>query len=237
MSTLADWIGTCTASLVPLIELIRRHVLAADRVHGDDTTVPVLAKQKTIIGRLWAYVRDDRPFADPTPRRRSSFTPAIVAAAPEPPPRPATPGSSRPTLISGSAISMTPSANPARSPRQPARAFIEAIAVGASSKTSIFAMISARRSIVSRVPGHLGLGRSRFGHRLQPNRVIGANHDVRRSQAVGECQGTSSETGFCTNTIRGCASADRTLGEGLSHRPESATVGVPPAGKLSVATA
>ena len=46
----------------PLHELIRSHVLAAERLHGDDTTVPVLAKGKTITGRLWAYVRDDRPF-------------------------------------------------------------------------------------------------------------------------------------------------------------------------------
>ena len=67
VSTLADWVGACTASLAPLIELIHRHVLAADRIHGDDTTVPVLAKEKTIIGRLWAYVRDDRPFAGPDP--------------------------------------------------------------------------------------------------------------------------------------------------------------------------
>jgi transposase len=67
VSTLADWVGTCTASLAPLIELIRRHVLAAERLHGDDTTVPVLAKDKTVIGRLWTYVRDDRPFAGPDP--------------------------------------------------------------------------------------------------------------------------------------------------------------------------
>jgi len=67
VSTLADWVGACTANLAPLIELIRRHVLAADRIHGDDTTVPVLAKQKTVIGRLWAYVRDDQPFAGPDP--------------------------------------------------------------------------------------------------------------------------------------------------------------------------
>ena len=60
-------IGACAATLQPLCELIRRHILAAARVHGDDTTVPVLAKGKTIIGRLWTYVRDDRPFggADP----------------------------------------------------------------------------------------------------------------------------------------------------------------------------
>jgi len=67
VSTLADWVGACTASLAPLIELIRRHVLAGERVHGDDTTVPVLAKQKTVIGRVWTYVRDDRPFAGPGP--------------------------------------------------------------------------------------------------------------------------------------------------------------------------
>jgi transposase len=47
--------------------LIRRHVFAAERLHGDDTTVPVLAKGKTVIGRLWTYVRDDRPFAGPDP--------------------------------------------------------------------------------------------------------------------------------------------------------------------------
>ena len=45
-----------------LVVLIRAHVLAAERIHGDDTTVPVLASPKTISGRLWTYVRDDRPF-------------------------------------------------------------------------------------------------------------------------------------------------------------------------------
>jgi transposase len=62
VSTLADQVGAGVAALAPLHELIRRHVLAAERLHGDDTTVPVLAKGKTITGRLWAYVRDDRPF-------------------------------------------------------------------------------------------------------------------------------------------------------------------------------
>src|SRR6266404_5997699 len=73
VSTLADWVGACTASLAPLIELIRRHVLAGERVHGDDTTVPVLAKDKTVIGRVWAYVRDDRPFAGTDPRAALFF--------------------------------------------------------------------------------------------------------------------------------------------------------------------
>jgi transposase len=67
VSTLADWVGACSATLAPLIELIRRHVLAAERLHGDDTTVPVLAKNKTVTGRLWTYVRDDRPFGGPDP--------------------------------------------------------------------------------------------------------------------------------------------------------------------------
>ena len=62
LSTMADHVGAGTAALAPLHELIRAHVLAAERLHGDDTTVPVLAKSKTITGRLWAYVRDDRPF-------------------------------------------------------------------------------------------------------------------------------------------------------------------------------
>jgi transposase len=67
ISTLADWVGACTATLSPLVTLIRGHVMAAERIHGDDTTVPVLAKGKTITGRVWTYVRDDRPFGGPAP--------------------------------------------------------------------------------------------------------------------------------------------------------------------------
>jgi transposase len=67
VSTLGGWIGACTAALAPLLALIRQHVLAAERLHGDDTTVPVLAKGKTVTGRLWTYVRDDRPFGGPEP--------------------------------------------------------------------------------------------------------------------------------------------------------------------------
>ena len=65
VSTLADWVGACTATLAPLVALIEAHVMAAARIHGDDTTVPALAKGKTIIARLWTYVRDDRPFGGP----------------------------------------------------------------------------------------------------------------------------------------------------------------------------
>jgi transposase len=67
VSTLADWVGTAAATLSPLHALIEAHVLTAERLHGDDTTVPLLARGKTVTARLWAYVRDDRPFAGPAP--------------------------------------------------------------------------------------------------------------------------------------------------------------------------
>jgi transposase len=67
LATLADHVGACTAVLMPLYELIKAHVVAATRIHGDDTTVPVFAKVKTRTGRLWTYVRDDRPFGGPDP--------------------------------------------------------------------------------------------------------------------------------------------------------------------------
>ena len=65
LSTLADQVGACTTALQPLFWLIERHVLAAERLHGDDTNVPILAKGKTIKGHIWTYVRDDRPFWRP----------------------------------------------------------------------------------------------------------------------------------------------------------------------------
>ena len=67
VSTLADQVGACTTVLQPLHALIERHVLAAERLHGDDTTVPILAKGKTVKGHIWVYVRDDRPFGGPAP--------------------------------------------------------------------------------------------------------------------------------------------------------------------------
>jgi transposase len=67
VSTLADWVGAAAATLIPLVDVIHAHVFAAERIHADDTTVPVLAKGKTRTGRLWTYVRDDRPFAGSDP--------------------------------------------------------------------------------------------------------------------------------------------------------------------------
>jgi transposase len=67
LSTLADQVGACCSVLDPIFRLIEAHVLAAERLHGDDTTVPVLAKGGTDTGRLWTYVRDDRPFGGMSP--------------------------------------------------------------------------------------------------------------------------------------------------------------------------
>jgi transposase len=62
-STLAGWVGASSRLLAPLVEAVRRHVMAGRKVHADDTPVPVLSpgRGRTKIGRLWTYVRDDRP--------------------------------------------------------------------------------------------------------------------------------------------------------------------------------
>src|SRR3982074_1367241 len=74
LSTLADQVGAVCAALEPILRRIEAHVFAAERLHGDDTTVPVLAKGKTDTGRLWTYVRDDRPFGGPAQRPPLSTT-------------------------------------------------------------------------------------------------------------------------------------------------------------------
>lgn len=61
-STLADQVGFGTAALMPVYDLIEKHVFAAERLHGDDTTIPIQAKDKCVTGRIWTYVRDDQPF-------------------------------------------------------------------------------------------------------------------------------------------------------------------------------
>jgi transposase len=68
-STLADWVGQTARLMRPLVDAVGTHVMAAGRVHADDTTVPVLEPGlgKTSTGRLWCYVRDDRPFAGQAP--------------------------------------------------------------------------------------------------------------------------------------------------------------------------
>src|SRR5579863_5567930 len=67
LSTMADAVGSVCAALDPLRRLIEAHVMAAERLHADDTTVPVLAEGKTDTGRCWIYLRDDRPFGGTGP--------------------------------------------------------------------------------------------------------------------------------------------------------------------------
>jgi transposase len=68
-STLTDWVGQDARLLTPLAQAIGRHVLRADKVHGDDTPIRVLGGKggKAKTGRLWVYVRDDRPHAGTAP--------------------------------------------------------------------------------------------------------------------------------------------------------------------------
>ena len=62
-STLADWVGGASRTLRPLVDALKRYVLSAEKIHGDDVPVPVLepGNGRTKTGRLWTYVRDDRP--------------------------------------------------------------------------------------------------------------------------------------------------------------------------------
>jgi len=101
VSTMADHVGACAATLTPLYELIKAHVFAAERIHGDDTTVPVLAKVKTRTGRIWTYVCDDPSAARRRPLRCSStrrIEPASIPSSISP----AIAGSFRPMPMPGS---------------------------------------------------------------------------------------------------------------------------------------
>jgi len=68
-STLADWVGGVSRTLRPLVNALNKYVLSAEKLHGDDVPVPVLepGNGKTRTGRLWTYVRDDRPAASEAP--------------------------------------------------------------------------------------------------------------------------------------------------------------------------
>ena len=84
VSTLADWVGASAATLMPMVDAIGSHVFAAERLHADDTTVPVLDTGKTRTGRLWTYVRDDRPYAGPaSPAAIYFYAPDRTAARPQ----------------------------------------------------------------------------------------------------------------------------------------------------------
>jgi transposase len=68
-STLSGWVAATAAAVAPLIDALIADVMASDTLHVDDTPVPVLApgNGKTKTGRLWVYVRDERPFAGARP--------------------------------------------------------------------------------------------------------------------------------------------------------------------------
>ena len=104
-------------ALDPLRRLVEAHVMAAERLHGDDTTVPVLAKGKTDTGRCWIYVRDDGPFGGAGPpaamfyysRDRSGEHPQGIWRG--------MPASCRPTPMTATTSSTLRTASPARSGR------------------------------------------------------------------------------------------------------------------------
>lgn len=68
LSTRADQVGGVTALMAPLFRRLEIHGFAAERLHADDTTVQILAKGQTYIGRIWTYVLDDAPFGGTGPR-------------------------------------------------------------------------------------------------------------------------------------------------------------------------
>src|SRR4051812_9091632 len=73
VSTLADWVGSSTTALVPMVLAVRVHVFAAERLHGDDTTVPGLAEGRARTRDVWGYVGDARPFGGPDPPAAAFF--------------------------------------------------------------------------------------------------------------------------------------------------------------------
>jgi transposase len=121
-STLADWVGSTVVAVAPVIQALRAYVLSAERIHADDTTVPVLAKLKTVTGRIWTYVRDDRPFSGKNPPAAMFYThataPAIIPANISP----VTSASCRPMRSLASMVSMMPGGSPRRSPKRRAGA-------------------------------------------------------------------------------------------------------------------
>lgn len=78
-STLADWVGGCSQLLAPLVDALQRYVLGGEKLHADDTPVPVLqpGRGTTKTGRLWTYVRDDRN-APSAPVNQETPEPAAV---------------------------------------------------------------------------------------------------------------------------------------------------------------
>jgi transposase len=119
LSILADQVGGCTAALTPLFKRLEAYVLSAERLHGEDTRVPVLAKCKTDAGWIWVYVRDDKPFGGQAPPGQCSITRAIGPASIPRRIWPAIPASSRPMPTAAMASFTSPAARPARFWKRP----------------------------------------------------------------------------------------------------------------------
>src|SRR5690349_3168645 len=98
VGTLADWVGASTTALVPKVLAIRAHVFAAERLHGDDTTVPVLAEGRTRTGYLWgATSATTGRSAGPIRRRSPSSTRRTARASTPSATWPASPASCKRT--------------------------------------------------------------------------------------------------------------------------------------------
>ncbi|EZP79904.1 IS66 family transposase [Sphingobium sp. GW456-12-10-14-TSB1] len=68
-STLADWVGRAAWYLRPLRDEVLKRLRRSERLFADETTAPVLdpGRGRTKTGQLWAYARDDRPWAGGDP--------------------------------------------------------------------------------------------------------------------------------------------------------------------------
>ena len=118
LSTLADQVGGCCAALAPLLRRVERHVFAAERLHSDDTTVPVLAKGKTDTGDVGFMCATIIRSAGRIRRRRCSSTRAIGPASMLRRIWPTMPGFSRPTPLADTTGCTRPTASRARSWRR-----------------------------------------------------------------------------------------------------------------------
>ena len=147
LSTLADQVGGCATLLRPLHDLIRAHVLADERVHGDETPVPVLAKGQTSTGRIWVYVRDDRPFGGRDPPAACSSTRAIAPASMPSVTCTAMAASCRPIAMPASTASTRPAASQVRSPRVAMPHFEKDCFQSAADRTDDAASFSGLHSI------------------------------------------------------------------------------------------
>jgi transposase len=120
LSTLADQVGACCAVLIPLSRCLETHVMATERLHGDDTTVPVLPAARLTSGDVGSMCATTGHLAARQHRLPCSITRAIVAVRIRRRIWPTMPGCSRPTPIAGMTSSMRAIASRDRSWRRPA---------------------------------------------------------------------------------------------------------------------